>query len=418
MKLSSVSHLEDAALACSLKASVSRENGSTAIVVVHIAEFDARRLYEPAGYPSMRAYCIEELKYSEDAASKRIHAARAAREFPAIFEALAEGRLHLTGVSLLAPHLTPTNAEGLLAAAAFQTKEAIKRLVAERFPSSEMLPLVQVAPVATTQQAVGPRGANVMQSTAQHAPAHVESHASRTEVTPIAAQRYTLPLSFGQLTHEKLQHLQELLGHSLSAEEFEAVFARGLDARNAELEKRKFAATDRPRRGWPRRTGNSRYVPRGVRRVVWARDGGQCTFVSESGHLCGSRRHLQYDHIVAIALGGESTVDNVRLRCRAHNQYEADRTFGTGFMDGKRAAGREATAARARAQVETGHMELMKRDLILALRRLGYRADEARERATMAFASMPLEATLEDLVRAALRGPRYAASWRGESASA
>jgi len=39
------------------------------------------------------------------------------RRFPLIFQALAEGRIHLTGVSLLAPRLTEENAEELLASA-------------------------------------------------------------------------------------------------------------------------------------------------------------------------------------------------------------------------------------------------------------------------------------------------------------
>ena len=48
-------------------------------LLAHLAEVDARRLYLPAGYPSLYAYCIEELRLSEDAARRRIHAARTAR---------------------------------------------------------------------------------------------------------------------------------------------------------------------------------------------------------------------------------------------------------------------------------------------------------------------------------------------------
>ena len=66
----------------------------------------------PAGYPSMHAYCVHELRMSEDVASKRIHAARAARNFPAIFAAVADGRLHLSGVCLLAPTCGPRTRTG------------------------------------------------------------------------------------------------------------------------------------------------------------------------------------------------------------------------------------------------------------------------------------------------------------------
>src|SRR5439155_1343989 len=104
MRAYSLTHLGDAVLTRELAAVVAHERTATAAVLAHLAEFDARRLYLPAGYPSMVAYCLHELHLSEDGAYKRIHAARAARQFPALFSAVAEGRLHLTGAGLLAPH--------------------------------------------------------------------------------------------------------------------------------------------------------------------------------------------------------------------------------------------------------------------------------------------------------------------------
>src|SRR2546428_7265561 len=114
----SLSHLGDPELLRGLAALVARDRATTASLLAHIAEFDTRRLYLPAAYPSTYAYCVHELHLSEDAAYKRIQAARVAREFPVIFEALADGRLHLTGVGMLAPYLTPENSEELLAVAA------------------------------------------------------------------------------------------------------------------------------------------------------------------------------------------------------------------------------------------------------------------------------------------------------------
>ena len=45
-----------------------------------------------------------------------------------------------------------------------------------------------------------------------------------------------------------------------------------------------------------------------------------------------------------VARGGEATVDGIRIRCRTHNQYEAECTFGVGFMEAKREAARLAAA--------------------------------------------------------------------------
>ena len=91
----SLSHLSDRALLRDLAALVAHDRATTAALLAHIAEVDSRQLYLPAAYPSMYAYCVHELRLSEEAAFKRIHAARTARRFPAIFGALAEGRLHL-----------------------------------------------------------------------------------------------------------------------------------------------------------------------------------------------------------------------------------------------------------------------------------------------------------------------------------
>src|SRR6266705_6781051 len=144
----SLSHLSDSVLLRDLKALVAQDRATTAALLAHIAEVDERRLYLPAAYPSMHAYCVGELRLCEQAAFKRIHAARTARRFPAIFPALAEGRLHLSGVVMLAPHLTPENAEELLAAAADRSRAELEQLLAERFPRPELPGRLQALPTA------------------------------------------------------------------------------------------------------------------------------------------------------------------------------------------------------------------------------------------------------------------------------
>ena len=122
MSTYSLSHVSDPELLRALAALVARDRATTVALLAHLAEVDARRLYLPAAYPSMFSYCVHERRLSEDAAYNRIQAARVARQFPALFAALAEGRLHLSAVGLLAPYLRPENADELLAAAAHRTK--------------------------------------------------------------------------------------------------------------------------------------------------------------------------------------------------------------------------------------------------------------------------------------------------------
>src|SRR5688572_13655668 len=114
------------------------ERRLTAAVLAHLGEVEARKLYLPAACSSMHVYCTRLLGMSEDQAFKRIRAARAVRRHPAVATAVAEGRLHLAGVVLLAPHLTGDNAEELVAEASGKSKAEIDVLLARRAPKPDV----------------------------------------------------------------------------------------------------------------------------------------------------------------------------------------------------------------------------------------------------------------------------------------
>jgi 5-methylcytosine-specific restriction endonuclease McrA len=163
-------------------------------------------------------------------------------------------------------------------------------------------------------------------------------------VAPAPEERFLVRLTIDKATHDKLRHAQALLSHAVPSGDVAEVFGRALDTLIVQLERRKTGATTRPQRLRPRSGRNQRHIPAHVRRAVWERDGGQCTFVSEAGHRCKARRLLEYDHVDPVARGGEATVGRMRLRCRAHNQYEAERVFGAAFMRRKRGEGRTMVA--------------------------------------------------------------------------
>src|SRR5690606_37608459 len=75
-----------------------------------------------------------------------------------------------------------------------------------------------------------------------------------------------------------------------------------------------------------------RYVPKAVRREVYDRDGGCCTFESADGRRCGEVFGLEIDHIVPFALGGPASAPNLRLLCKTHNRLAARKWFGARFM--------------------------------------------------------------------------------------
>ena len=115
-------------------------------LVALIGEVDARRLYAREASPSMFAFCTETLHLSEAAAYLRIAAARASRKHPVLLTMLASGRLHLTAIARLAPHLTPENRDRLLERAVHRTKRQVEELVAEVAPRPDVPARVRKLP--------------------------------------------------------------------------------------------------------------------------------------------------------------------------------------------------------------------------------------------------------------------------------
>jgi 5-methylcytosine-specific restriction endonuclease McrA len=405
----SLAHLSDQALLLDLAKLVARDRTQAAILLAHIAEVDSRRLYVQAGHPSMFAYCVDELGLSEDAASKRIQAARSARQFPALFGALSEGRLHLTAICLLAPYLTPENVHVLMEEASHRRKAEIQELLARRFPHREAPAVVRAiaaAPSELSQHAPAHVGSPLFEEHApahvagesslpagaleEHAPAHV-GDASLEEAT--SPERFLIQLTVSKSTHEKLRHAQALLSHAIPTGNVAQVLDRALDTLIVALEKQKLGAKTSPQRH-SHPSARRRYVPAQVRRAVWERDQGQCTFAAPSGKRCTARKFLEFDHVEPVALGGGTSVEGLRLRCRAHNQYEAERIFGSAFMRRKRDEARRARAEQMKAKERV-------QDVLAGLRGLGCRADEARRAAE--FSETLQGASLEERMRAALQ---------------
>ena len=429
MDVYSLNHVADPTLLQRLTASAARERGVTATFLSEIAEVDARRLYLPAAYPSMHAYCVQKLNLSEDEAYRRIQAARVARRFPAIFHVLAEGRLHLSGVIMLAPHLTEATADELLAAATHKSKAEIEKLLARRFPRPEVAarvipssePAVAADLLAAPSDQLAPE--RVLFHTAQLAPERVGAPADRVDldpvgtfaprgrVTPLSAERYAFTFTGGQELHELYRYAEALMSHEIRPGDMAALFLRALKSLVHEAEKCKFAATARPGRGKRSTEPGERYVPAAVRRAVWERDGGQCTFVSEDGHRCPARTLLEFDHAEEVARGGRATVDGIRLRCRPHNQYTAEQTFGAEFMAHKREAAREAADERRAAKEARAHEAVEARARAAAARAQAAEADEARTRAAEARAQAAEErARREEEARARAAAARAQAA--------
>jgi 5-methylcytosine-specific restriction endonuclease McrA len=370
-----LSALSDDELLNELRRSVVAERAVTGHLIEVLAEVDARRLYLAEGCSSLFRYCTEVLHLSEHAAYGRITAARVARRVPGVLEALQSGEATLTTVCLIGPHLTAANCGEVLDAVRHKSKREVEQLVATLAPKSDVPATVRKLParaVPSQREAPGdavqhPMQLDCVMEAPQRAPlpstgsAHgtiglsevrqpgpAEAHVTETEdapavmlpavalaparpaiVAPLAPERYKVQFTASRELHDKLRRAQDLLRHAVPDGDVAIVIDRALTMLVEELERRKLATARQPRAQHPRTT-ESRYIPAAVRRIVWSRDEGRCTFVGAQGR-CTERGFLEYHHLIPFAAGGETSADNLALRCRAHNQFEAEKFFGPLF---------------------------------------------------------------------------------------
>jgi hypothetical protein len=345
------SDLSDVQLAAELQRLARDERDVTAKLIAHLAAAEDRRLHLVAGYPSLFAYCTDVLRLSEHEAYHRILAARTARRYPRIFGMLEDGRLNLTSVRLIAQYLAPENHEELLLAVAGKSRRQIEQLIAGRFPQPDAPTSIRKLPTphvrtAETALLAAPVAAPFADTNRVMPPVPIPSHSERAGaapptarppiVRPLAPERYQVSFMATTDTIEKLRLAQELLGHVIPSGDVAQVMERALTVLVAELSRRKFAATRRPRSSGAKPT-KGRHIPADVKRLVWARDGGRCAIVGTSGRKCGTRRRLEFHHVKPFAEGGAATVANIRLACQAHNGLEAD-VFYAASRDGRAAA--------------------------------------------------------------------------------
>ena len=332
MKKNSVHDLSDEQLLNAVNVAAACEREATAHLISLLAEMDARQLHLGQGYSSLFAYCTKCLRLSEHAAYGRIEAARAARRFPLVLERLADGSITLTTLSLLATHLTSANHRHLLNAASQKSKREVEQQIAALRPQRDVpstvrkLPCPHPMPNHTSMLSAAPNGVRAsvgLECESTLAPAM--PRIAPPVIRPLAPERYKVQFTVGRETHDKLRRVQDLLRHLVPHGDPAAIFDRALTLLLEDLERKKLAQAKRPR---DRSASNDagRHVPAAVKRKVWARDEGQCAFIGADGR-CGERGFLEFHHMLPFADGGLTTVENLQLRCRAHNAYEAREYF-------------------------------------------------------------------------------------------
>ncbi|HEY3668556.1 MAG TPA: HNH endonuclease signature motif containing protein, partial [Polyangiaceae bacterium] len=180
----------------------------------------------------------------------------------------------------------------------------------------------------------------------QTRPETTPARPERERITPLSADRFGVHFTADTEFRELLEEVRALASHGLPKGELLPLMKLALQAYRSELRKTRFGVGTKPRaRSGHNSAANgtrsenvgasetsavkrSRHVPANAARVIYQRDEGCCTFVSEDGRRCAARRFLEIDHVKPWADGGLATVENLRLRCRAHNLHSARNHFG------------------------------------------------------------------------------------------
>jgi hypothetical protein len=352
--------------------------------LIALADFDRRRGWEALGHASLFAFLVAELRLSRSAAYYRKSAAALLQDFPEVIEPLRDGRLCLSTVGELAKVLTAENRDVVMprffGLGAREAQELVAELQPREVPSTRM-----VVTSVLDQPAASPAGiAQPLLALASAPP--FEAHPNmvppsriptsglangggdhrvtrRDEIVPLTADVRRVHFNVGTQVVRKLEAAREGLSHAIPCATMEQVLEAALDLL---LEKQAKARgqVKRPRTTLPdasprvaatgaapeeqrntpplaltpmdppppRRAGPRGAIPAAVKRAVWQRDAGRCSWPLDVGGTCGSTHRLEFDHVVPWADWGGETEANLRLVCAAHNRLAARRAFGERTM--------------------------------------------------------------------------------------
>jgi hypothetical protein len=349
--------------------------------VIELASFASKELYRELGYTSLFYYCVRQLGLSKSSAFRRSEVARLIARFPVIADRLALGRLSIRALVELREVLTEENHSGLLTRAEGMSQEEAQLLAVELRPRPiprdvvrglSMPPALPVAsaavPAGTStpllgSEAVQPHLGSALDPVEMSAPARAPE-----VVKPLTPELRRLNVTVTAEFIDELEQVRVALSHKCPDGNFERVVREAFKL-VLERDRKRKALTDRPRAladrsraqsaslgdagtsgdakppGDPGASGDAEappesaapahsnhYIPAAIRRVVWRRDHARCTWPMGDGKLCGATHRLELDHDLEMALGGKSTIGNMRLLCKAHNLMKAEQHLGRDFM--------------------------------------------------------------------------------------
>ncbi len=328
--------LSDQQLLTQTKQLAQQERQKLTEILHHLREVERRKLYSDLKYKSLFDYCINELRYSEGQAGRRINAMRIMCELPEIESKIESGKLSLTNIYKAKSYFTEIKKieprknldseqklgflEKLEGKSARQAEQIILASLprspipdeVERLLTPELTELRFVVSeevkvkMSEIKDLIGPRAALMNLS-------ELFNYMTDSTLEMLTRNKKVK----GQKPFEKSDNVTTVSINPTTETDIRQTYVSPLQP----IAKSSIEAMTPTPPGEPHRPITSRYIPQRVRDEIWNRDKARCT-------QCGSRRNLNIDHIQPFARGGTSTLENLRLLCFNCNQRQAIKSFG------------------------------------------------------------------------------------------
>ncbi len=296
--------VSDKDLLSSVERLVSREREVLMDILHHLREIERRRLYSDLRQPSLFAYCVNVLKYSNAQADRRIKAMRLIKELPQIEKKISNGDLSLTNVAKAKEFFRLE--EKNIALTPDQKLEVLQGLENKSTREAERILLAQSS------------------SPAPEVKEGIRQVSAKTAEVKFAADEELL---------QKLEHLRGLLAHknpnmktSELINELCNLALNRLDPLRKKPQKPRKSLTKTLLPAAEAKTSNRKYISVKVKNEVWRKSEGKC-------QICRSTYALEKDHIRPVAMGGSSEPENLRMLCRSCNQRAAILKLGEKKME-------------------------------------------------------------------------------------
>lgn len=310
------------------------EKSATLVLLEHLAEVDRRRLYAEKGFPSLWIYVNEFLGYSESQTTERVSAMRLMVKIPEVKKELEEGKITLTSAAKLATHVRrektgTTETLDLLTSISGKTTREAEQFLAKNATVEYQMEKFKAITSETTRIII-----DVDQEflSLMNRVRELKGHpGSSTQELLKTSMKNLIEKSAPRKTEFKtntMNSIQRNFDQPKNNPQFNTI---GHINSNSHINSKSVESALRARE--VEKKSNSRYIPHSLRNEIRIRSGDQCEYIDpESKRRCTCKTRLELDHIIPFMLGGQSTLENLRHYCPAHNRFAAIQQFGYEHM--------------------------------------------------------------------------------------